>query len=104
CSEERNQVIVMVNPQITERLERQDMEEGCLSVPDYRDTVERYNRVRVRALDGQGVPYELEGAGLLAQCIQHEVDHLNGRLYIDYLSALKRERLRKRLAKEQRHA
>lgn len=103
-SEDRKEVVVMVNPEILERSERQDVEEGCLSVPDYRETIQRYNRVRMRALDAQGEPYEMDADGLTAQCIQHEIDHLDGRLYIDYLSALKRERLRKRLVKEQSRA
>jgi peptide deformylase len=103
-SEERNAVIVMVNPEIVERSDRQDVEEGCLSVPDYRETIQRYSRVRMRALDAKGESYEMEADGLAAQCIQHEIDHLDGRLYIDYLSSIKRERLRKRMAKEQSRA
>jgi peptide deformylase len=104
CSEERSEAIVMINPEILARSERQDVEEGCLSVPDYRETIQRYNRVRMRALNAQGESYEMDADGLAAQCIQHEIDHLDGRLYIDYLSSLKRERLRKRMAKEQNRA
>ncbi|MCR9091286.1 MAG: peptide deformylase, partial [Proteobacteria bacterium] len=73
--------------------------EGCLSVPEVSDRVRRYRRVRLRALDRDGKPYELEADGLLAQCIQHEKDHLDGKLYIDHLSSIKRDRLLKRQRK-----
>ena len=99
CSEEHNQPLVMINPEILDGGDRQEMEEGCLSVPDIRDKVQRYNKLRLRALDRHGQPYELEAEGLMAQCVQHEIDHLDGKLYIDYLSSLKRERIRKKLAK-----
>jgi len=101
-SEDRTGQIVIINPELVDRQECQEMEEGCLSIPDYRDNVNRYNKVRMRALDRTGKPFELEAEGLVAQCIQHEIDHLDGKLYIDYLSALKRERLKKKLAKEAR--
>jgi peptide deformylase len=101
-SEERNAQLVLVNPELMGKDERVEMEEGCLSVPDYKETINRYNRVRLRALDRTGQAYELEADGLMAQCIQHEIDHLDGKLYIDYLSSLKRERLKKKLAKEAR--
>lgn len=91
--------MVLVNPEIVEASDRQEMDEGCLSVPEISDTVLRYNRIRMKALDRQGQPYELEAEGLLAQAIQHEIDHLDGKLYIDYLSSLKRERIRKKLLK-----
>lgn len=99
CSEDKSQPLVMVNPEITGRDDEQEMEEGCLSVPEFKDVIPRFNRVRLKALDRRGQPYELEAEGLLAQCIQHEIDHLNGRLYIDYLSSLKRERITKKLSK-----
>jgi peptide deformylase len=99
CSEEHDQPQVMINPEVSDTRQREDMEEGCLSVPDTRDKVPRFSRLRLRALDRQGQPYELEADGLVAQCIQHEIDHLNGKLYIDYLSSLKRERIRKKLLK-----
>lgn len=102
CSETRDQRVVMANPQILTREDLQPMEEGCLSVPEVRDTVKRHNRLRLRAQDAAGRPYELDAEGLLAQCIQHEVDHLDGKLFVDYLSALKRERIRKKLSKLQR--
>jgi len=99
CSETHDQPIVMINPEILERSERHIVEEGCLSVPEARDKIPRYRRVRLRALDRHGKPYELDAEGLLAQCIQHELDHLDGKLYIDYLSSLKRERIRKLLSR-----
>lgn len=96
------QPLVLINPEILESSDRQEMEEGCLSVADYRDKVQRYNRLRMRALDRHGQPFEIEAEGLMAQAVQHEIDHLDGKLYIDYLSALKRERLKKKLEKEAR--
>jgi peptide deformylase len=99
CSEHHDQPIVMINPEVLGAEERQEMEEGCLSLPDIRDKVQRYNKIRLRALDRNGQPYELEAEGLMAQCVQHEIDHLDGKLYIDYLSSLKRERIKKKLLK-----
>lgn len=93
------QKMVIINPEILDSTDQQDMEEGCLSVEGYRDKVKRYNRLRLRALDRDGKPFEIDAEGLLAQAIQHEIDHLDGKLYIDYLSALKRERLKKKLEK-----
>jgi peptide deformylase len=91
--------LVIINPEILEPREPQMMEEGCLSVPGAAEKVDRYNRLRLRALDRQGQPFELEAEGLLAQAVQHEIDHLDGKLYIDKLSSLKRERLLKKLLK-----
>jgi peptide deformylase len=99
CSEEHDQPMVMINPEIVSSDDRQEMEEGCLSVPDIRDKIPRFNKLKLRALDRHGQPYELEAEGLMAQCVQHEIDHLDGKLYIDYLSSLKRERIKKKLAK-----
>ena len=99
CSEDKTQPLVLVNPEIVSSDERQEMEEGCLSVPDVRDRVQRYNRLRVRALDRHGQPFEMDAEGLAAQCVQHEIDHLDGKLYIDYLSSLKRERIKKKMLK-----
>lgn len=96
--------LVLINPEIFEPADPQTMEEGCLSVPGARESIRRYNRLRFRALDRDGKPYEKEAEGLLAQCVQHELDHLNGKLYIDYLSSLKRERIRKRLEQDKREA
>ncbi len=104
CAQDRSQPEprVMVNPEILEQSEPEEVTEGCLSVPEHQDKLKRYKKVRVRALDRDGKPYEMEAEGLLAQCIQHEVDHLDGRLYIDYLSALKRTRITKKLKKAAR--
>ena len=104
CAADRSQPEprVMINPEILETSEPEEVTEGCLSVPEHQDKLERYKKVRVRALDRDGKAYELDAEGLLAQCIQHEVDHLNGKLYIDYLSALKRTRITKKLKKAAR--
>ncbi|MGQ0586325.1 MAG: peptide deformylase [Gammaproteobacteria bacterium] len=105
CSREEGvrQPLVMINPEILESAEPQEVDEGCLSVPGVSDTLKRSQRVTARALDRKGRPFEVEAEGLLAQCIQHEIDHLDGKLYIDRLSSLKRERLLKRM-KEEREA
>ena len=102
-SEEKNQPLVFINPTLLEREGESESEEGCLSVPGFYETVRRAERVRVSALDRDGEPFELDARGLLAVCIQHEIDHLNGKLFVDYLSALKRDRIRKKLEKQARH-
>lgn len=101
-SEEHDQPLCLINPEIIEREGQEVMEEGCLSVPGYYDKVTRAERIKVRALDRDGQPFELEVDDLLAVCIQHEVDHLDGKLFVDYLSSLKRQRVRKKLEKERR--
>lgn len=103
-SEERNQPLVLINPEIVNAEGEETMEEGCLSVPGFYETVKRAERVEVRALDRDGNPLELNLDGLLAVCVQHEIDHLHGKLFVDYLSKLKRERIRKKLLKEARAA
>ncbi len=103
-SEERNQPQVFINPEIVARDGEQTLEEGCLSVPGIYEEVTRPNRVRVRALDRDGQPFELEAEGLLATCIQHGIDHLDGKVFVDYLSRLKQSRIRKKLEKQQRLA
>lgn len=103
-SEEHNVLRVFINPQITERDGEQVMEEGCLSVPGIYDEVTRAQHIRVRALDRDGQPFEMEAEGLLATCIQHEIDHLDGKVFVDYLSRLKQQRIRKKLEKQQRVA
>lgn len=102
-SEDKNQPMVFINPEI-EVLdpEPQVYEEGCLSVPGYFDEVKRPRRIRVKALDRNGKAIELETEGLLAVCLQHEVDHLDGKLFVDYLSVLKRQRIKDKLLKDQR--
>lgn len=102
-SEEGDDPRVFINPEILETSGTEEMQEGCLSVPGIYETVQRADRVRVRALDRDGQPFELEAEGLLAVCIQHEIDHLDGKLFVDYLSGLKRQRIRKKLEKERRH-
>ncbi|MCG6967914.1 MAG: peptide deformylase [Chromatiaceae bacterium] len=101
-SEDRSQPIALVNPEILDRQGEEEMDEGCLSVPGVYETVQRAERVRVRALDRDGNPFELDIDGLLSVCIQHEIDHLDGKLFVDYLSSLKRQRIRKKLEKEAR--
>ena len=101
-SEERNQPRAFINPEILSRDGVETSQEGCLSVPGYYDEVERAARVRVRALDRDGKAFEEELGGLLAICVQHEIDHLDGRLFVDYLSEMKRQRVRKKLEKERR--
>ena len=103
-SDEARQPMVMINPEVVEASDRQIMEEGCLSLPETADKVPRFNHLKLRALDRDGQPYELEAEGLLAQAIQHEIDHLDGKLYIDYLSSLKRDRINKKLRKHRQAA
>lgn len=102
-SEDQTEPRVFINPEI-EVLDPEPMgyEEGCLSVPGYYELVKRPRKVQVKALDRQGQAFELEAEGLLAVCIQHECDHLNGKLFVDYLSTLKRQRIKTKLEKEQR--
>jgi peptide deformylase len=95
------QPLVIVNSEILETAEPELVEEGCLSVPGAQEMVRRFRRLRLRAQDRHGQAFELEAEGLLAQCIQHELDHLNGQLYIDLLSELKRSRLLKKLQKSE---
>ena len=103
-SEERNQPLALVNPEILEKHGEEQMEEGCLSVPGVYEPVQRAERVRVKALDRDGGAIEMEADGLLAVCIQHEIDHLDGKLFVDYLSNLKRQRIRKKIEKEARQS
>tara|TARA_R110000787_G_scaffold201757_2_gene312508 strand:- start:1467 stop:1973 length:507 start_codon:yes stop_codon:yes gene_type:complete len=96
--------IVIINPEILEASDKKVMEEGCLSLPDTNEKVQRFNHLRMKALDRKGQPFELEVEGLRAQAIQHEIDHLDGKLYIDQLSSLKRERINKKLRKQRQVA
>lgn len=102
-SETHDNLIVFINPEIVwSSGEKQVYDEGCLSVPGIYDGVERPARVKVRALDLDGKEFELEADGLLAVCIQHEMDHLKGRVFVEYLSPLKRNRIKTKLLKEER--
>ena len=101
-SEDRSQPLVFVNPEILEREGEQVYQEGCLSVPEIFADVTRANSIKVRAIGRDGQPFEMAADGLLAVCIQHEMDHLEGKLFVDYLSPLKREMVRKKLAKAAR--
>lgn len=101
-SERRDSLVVLVNPEIVEAWGVSDIEEGCLSVPGIYDTVERAERIRVRAWDQNGNAFTLEAQGLLSVCIQHEIDHLKGKVFVEYLSQLKQTRVRAKLAKQQR--
>jgi peptide deformylase len=101
-SERHDSLVVLVNPEIVDAYGVSDIEEGCLSVPGVYDIVERAERVKVRAYDQNGNPFTLEAQGLLAVCIQHEMDHLKGKVFVEYLSQLKQQRVRAKLAKQLR--
>jgi peptide deformylase len=102
-SEQHNQPLVLINPQIVKRSEEMAVnEEGCLSVPQIYDRVERNARVTVRALDREGQGFELDAEGLTAVCVQHEMDHLLGKVFVEYLSLLKRDRIRTKMLKKTR--
>lgn len=104
-SEEANQLRVLINPEIIWLSDdRQVFEEGCLSVPGIYDKVERAAEVRVKALDENGEPYEFHADGLLAVCVQHEIDHLDGKVFVSYLSPLKQSRIKTKLRKQERQA
>jgi len=103
-SEERNALLVLINPEIIATDGEQTLEEGCLSVPGIYEPVTRAAHVKIRARDRDGKPFELAADGLLATCIQHEIDHLDGRLFVDRLSRLKQGRIRKKLEKQSRLA
>ena len=103
-SEARDDLRVFLNPEIVATDGEAECEEGCLSVPGYYERVRRAAWVKVRAQDAQGHPFELEADGMLAVCIQHETEHLEGKIFVDHLSALKRQRLAARLRKRQRLA
>jgi peptide deformylase len=103
-SETRDELHVFINPEVLASEGEVETEEGCLSVPGYYDDVRRAARVRVRAQDEHGEPFELEAEGLLAVCIQHEMDHLMGKVFVDHLSPLKRARLAAKARKKQRLA
>lgn len=101
-SEDKRDLRVFINPQLVSACGSQDYEEGCLSVPGVYETVTRAQKVTVQALDRDGKPFSLEAEGLLAVCIQHEMDHLLGKVFVDYLSPLKQTRIKNKLKKRQR--
>ena len=101
-SERRDSLVVLVNPEIVESQGESDIEEGCLSVPTVYEMVPRAERVKVRAYDQNGMPFTLEAQGLLSVCLQHEMDHLRGKVFVEYLSQLKQQRVRAKLAKQLR--
>ena len=103
-SDEKNQPIVLINPEILEKEGDQEFDEGCLSLPGIYETLHRAEKVRVKALNQEGENFEMHAHGLLAVCIQHEIDHLEGKLFVDYLSQLKKQRIRKKLEKQQKNA
>ncbi len=101
--DEEQTPLVLINPELEILTKEVDeMQEGCLSVPDIYEIIQRPEYIRLKALDQKGTPYEIEASGLLAVCIQHECDHLNGKLFVDYLSNLKRSRIRSKLTKQKR--
>jgi peptide deformylase len=101
-SEDKSQPMVFINPEILARTGEHVGEEGCLSVPGIYETVKRSERVKVRALNRDGAPFEIEADGLLAICLQHEIDHLDGKVFVEYLSSLKLNRIKAKLAKQAR--
>ena len=101
-SESRDQPLILINPELLSAEGKGPAEEGCLSLPGIYDKLSRATRIRVRELDVQGKPFEMDAEGLLAVCIQHEMDHLEGKLFVDYLSELKRQLIRRRLEKERK--
>ena len=101
-SENHDQPYAFVNPELSVSGDKIETDEGCLSVPGYYEPVERYAQTQVSALDRNGEPFTLEAEGLLAVCIQHECDHLEGKLFVDYLSSLKRQRIRQKLVRTQK--
>ena len=103
-SDDKNDPIVLINPEILEKDGDQEFDEGCLSVPGVYETVHRAEKVHIKALNVKGESFEMHAEGLLAVCIQHEMDHLLGKLFVDYLSQLKKQRIRKKLEKQQKNA
>ena len=98
-SEEKDDPIFLINPEIIEKDGIKESEEGCLSVPGFFEKVKRAEHIRVKALNRDGQSFEFEATDLLAVCVQHEMDHLNGKLFVDYISSLKRQRIKKKLEK-----
>ena len=98
-SEGKDNPLCLINPEIVEKVGDEESEEGCLSVPGFFEKVKRAESIKVKALDKEGQPFEFEANELLAVCVQHELDHLEGKLFVDYISSLKRQRIKKKLEK-----
>jgi len=98
-SEEKDMPLCLINPEIIEKDGVEESEEGCLSVPGFFEKVKRAEHIRVKALNREGQPFEFDARDLLSVCVQHEIDHLNGKLFVDYISTLKRQRIKKKLEK-----
>jgi peptide deformylase len=98
-SEDKSQLYVIINPEVVSQEGETGIEEGCLSIPDCRGFVPRFEKIKIKALDRNGKPYEIDADELLAICIQHEMDHLKGKLFVDYLSPLKRQRIEQKMKK-----
>ena len=103
-SDKKDSLLAMVNPEIISSEGEDEHEEGCLSVPGVYAPVKRYKKIRVQALDKDGNSFELDAEGLLGVCIQHEIDHLDGKVFVDYLSHLKQDRIKKKMQKSMRHS
>ncbi len=101
-SEDKSDPLVLINPEILDAEGEREYEEGCLSVPEAYEAVTRADKVKIKAVNLQGEDFEFNADGLLATCVQHEIDHLDGKLFVDYLSNLKRQRIKKRLEKHQK--
>lgn len=101
-SEEKNERLCFINPEIVSEFGQEKSDEGCLSVPGVFEPIQRAEKITVKATNREGILFELEADGLLAVCIQHEIDHLNGKLFVDYLSPLKRQRIKKKMLKLQK--
>jgi len=99
-SENKNSLVTLINPELINSSGTQDLEEGCLSVPEIFEKVERYKTIKVKALNEEGKEFEIEAEGLLAVCIQHEMDHLEGKVFVEYLSLLKRDRIKRKMIKK----
>ena len=103
-SENKDEPMCLINPEIIERFGEKENEEGCLSVPGFFEKIKRIERIKVKAINRDGEWYEFEAEDLLAVCVQHEMDHLEGKLFVDYISSLKRERIKKKLEKQHKAA
>ena len=101
-SDDKNDLLTLINPEIIQKEGKQEYEEGCLSVPGFYEAVERFDYIKVRSLDNRGKSFEIEAHGLLSVCIQHEMDHLEGKVFVEYLSPLKQNRIKKKLIKQRK--